>query len=178
MAGCHPKRGGVVTIMCHWVLHHFKGWQSWTPVHVWDLQWKGLFHSSQRTHDVATSFWRFNTVIITSCVRWVHDELATPRVRTEWGMNYWCYLYSLTSLQWRHDGLDGASNHQPHDSLLNRLCRRRSKQISKLRVTGLCEGNSPVTGELPAQMVSNAENVSIRWRHHVSTLGCRGRIGN
>ena len=32
---------------------------------------------------------------------------------------------------------------------------------SKLRVTGLCEGNSPVTGDFPAQRASNAENVSI-----------------
>ena len=27
-------------------------------------------------------------------------------------------------------------------------------------------GNSPVTGEFPAQMASNTENVSIWWRHH------------
>ena len=40
------------------------------------------------------------------------------------------------------------------------------KKTSKLRVTGLCEGNSPVTGEFPAQMASNAENVSIWWRLH------------
>ena len=39
--------------------------------------------------------------------------------------------------------------------------RRRSKKIWKLRVTGLCAGNSPVTGEFPAQRASNAENVSI-----------------
>ena len=38
----------------------------------------------------------------------------------------------------------------------------------KLRVTGLFAGNSPVTGEFPAQMASNAEYVSIWWRHHVS----------
>ena len=44
--------------------------------------------------------------------------------------------------------------------------RRRSKKTSKLRVTGLCEGNSPVTGEFPAQRASNAENVSVWWRHH------------
>ena len=36
----------------------------------------------------------------------------------------------------------------------------------KHRVTGLCAGNSPVTGEFPAQRASNAENVSIWWRHH------------
>ena len=42
----------------------------------------------------------------------------------------------------------------------------RSKKISKLRVTGLCVGNSPGIGEFPALMASNAENVSISWRHH------------
>ena len=74
---------------------------------------------------------------------------------------------SLCSLQWRHDGHDSVSNHQSHDCLLNRLFRHRSKKTSKLRVTGLCVGNSPGTGEFPAQMASNAENVSILWRHHV-----------
>ena len=44
--------------------------------------------------------------------------------------------------------------------------RRRSQKTSKLPVTGLCAGNSPVTGEFPAQRASNAENVSICWRHH------------
>ena len=61
------------------------------------------------------------------------------------------------SLQWRHNGRDSVSNHQPHDCLLNRLFRRRSKKTSRLRVTGLCEGNSPGTGEFRAQMASNAE---------------------
>ena len=61
------------------------------------------------------------------------------------------------TLQWRHNGRDGVSNHQPHDILINRLFRRRSKETPKLRVTGLCVGNSPATGEFPAQMASNAE---------------------
>ena len=69
-------------------------------------------------------------------------------------------------LLWRYNGHGSVSNHQPHDCLLNRLFRRRSKKTSKLRVTGLCVGNSPVTGEFPAQMASNAENASIWWRHH------------
>ena len=51
--------------------------------------------------------------------------------------------------------------------LLNRLFRRRSKKTSKLRVTGLCAGKSPVTGEFPTQMAFNAENVSIGWGHDV-----------
>ena len=38
---------------------------------------------------------------------------------------------------------------------------RRSKKASKLRVTDLCEGNSPVTDEFPSQRVSNVENVHL-----------------
>ena len=47
------------------------------------------------------------------------------------------------SLQWRHNDHDCVWSHQPHGCLLNRLFRRRSKKTSKLRVTGLCVGNSP-----------------------------------
>ena len=70
------------------------------------------------------------------------------------------------SLQWRYNGHDGVSNQLPQDCLLIRLFRCRSKKTSKLRVIGLCEENSPVIGEFPAQMDSNAENVSTWWRHH------------
>ena len=69
-------------------------------------------------------------------------------------------------LQGRHSGRDSVSNRQPRDCLLKRLFRRRSKKTTQLRVAGLCAWNAPVTGEFPAQMASNAENVSIWWRHH------------
>ena len=72
----------------------------------------------------------------------------------------------LTTLQWRHNGRDSVSDHQAHHCLLNCLFRHRSKKTSRLCVTGLCAGNSPGTGEFPAQMASYAENVSIWWRHH------------
>ena len=68
-------------------------------------------------------------------------------------------------LQWRHNERDGVSNHRPLDCLFNRLFRGRSKKISKLRVTDLCKRNSQATGEFPARKASNAENVSIWWRH-------------
>ena len=61
------------------------------------------------------------------------------------------------TLLWRHNGRDSISNDQPHHCLLNRLFKRRSKKKSKLRVTGLCTGNSPKTGEFPTQMTRNAE---------------------
>ena len=47
--------------------------------------------------------------------------------------------YVLLSLQWRYNERDGVSNHRRLYCLLNRLFMRRSKNTSKLRVTGLCE---------------------------------------
>ena len=83
---------------------------------------------------------------------------------------WWGFTLKQLSLQWRHNEGDGVSNQQPHECLLKRLFKRRSKKTSKLRVTGLCEGNSWVTGEFPAQRPSYAEKVSIWWRHHVSDI--------
>ena len=54
------------------------------------------------------------------------------------------YMQLIAALQWRHNEHGGISNHQPYECLLNRLFRRRSNEIPKLRVTGLCVGNSPV----------------------------------
>ena len=82
--------------------------------------------------------------------------------------------YTSLSLQWRHNERDSVSNHRRLECLLNRLFRRRSKKISKLRVTGLCEGNSPVSSEFTAQRTSNAELVSIWWRHHDDCCRCPG----
>ena len=83
-----------------------------------------------------------------------------------------CIMFGLVptlgySLQWRHNDRDGLPNHRRLGSLLNRLFRRRSKKISKPRVTGLCEGNSPVSAEFPSQRTSNTKTVSIWWRHDV-----------
>ena len=65
-------------------------------------------------------------------------------------------LSTHISLQWRHKGNDSVSNHQPHDCLLKRLFRCRSKKTSKLRVTGLCAGkssvNSPHKWPVPRKM--------------------------
>ena len=74
---------------------------------------------------------------------------------------------SIFSSRWRHNQRDGDSNHQSHDCLFNLLFRHRSKETSNLRGTGLCAGNSPGTGWIPR---TNAENVSIWWRHHALGL--------
>ena len=73
-------------------------------------------------------------------------------------------------LQRRHNERDGVSNHRRLDYFVSRFYRSSSKKTSKLRVTGLCEGNSPVTDEFPEQKASNTENVSIWWRHHITRV--------
>ena len=105
-------------------------------------------------HGICTRFWFILPIFV---------ALSVFRHLRDW-YTHILYCYSL---RWRHNGRDSVSNHQPHHCLLNRLFRHRSKETSKLRVTGLCVGNSPGTGEFPAQRASNAENVSIWWRHHV-----------
>ena len=95
---------------------------------------------------------------------YIHSENEQECFRLCNRFSLWCL--GLWTLGWRHNGHDGVSNHQPHHCLLNRLFGCRSKKTSKLRVIGLRAGNSPGTGEFPAQLASNAENVSIWWRHH------------
>ena len=85
----------------------------------------------------------------------------------------WDHLIFTIALLWHHNENDSVSHHQLHDCLLNRLFRRRSKKTSMLHFTGLCVGNSPGTSEFPAQMASNAENVSIWWRHHGNSYTCK-----
>ena len=68
------------------------------------------------------------------------------------------------------------------------VCSSRSKKISKLRVSDLCEGYPPVTGGFPLRMANIVENVSIGtlsthrlsmkgnrkdktwWRHQMETI--------
>ena len=96
----------------------------------------------------------------------------------------WIKVYPL-STRW-HGGSNGNNpdfNHkgkfQSHAHYCDVIMGKIASQITsltfvyssvysgtKLRVTGLCAGNPPGTCEFPAQMASNAENVSIWWRHH------------
>ena len=91
------------------------------------------------------------------------NMFGQPRVKWLFPSRKTRYSFAL---EWRHNVRDGVSNHRRLDRLHNRFLRRRSKKTSKLRATGLWEGNPLMTSEFPAQMASNAENVSIWWRHH------------
>ena len=72
-----------------------------------------------------------------------HSRLSALVFSSSWHICGWGLAQTYLALQWRHNDHDGVSNHQPHGCLLNRLFRRRSKKTSKLRVTGICVGNSP-----------------------------------
>ena len=82
---------------------------------------------------------------------------------TEWK---W-YCMSTYSLQWRQNGRDSVSNHQPNDCLFSQqFIQTQIKENTKApRHWPLC-GKFTGTGEFPAQRVSNADDVSIWWRHH------------
>ena len=63
--------------------------------------------------------------------------------------------------------------------LLNRLLRRRPKKNIKAPRHWPLWGEFTGTGELPAQKASNAENISIWWRHHgLSVMGSLNVLGN
>ena len=76
----------------------------------------------------------------------VHPELVFKKleyINIRKAIEYDIISAKITTLHWRHNDHGGVSNHQPRGCLLNRLFRRRWKKTSKLRVTGLCAGNSP-----------------------------------
>ena len=73
-------------------------------------------------------------------------------------------------IKWRHNGWDGVSNHQPHDCILNCFFQAQIKENIIAPRHWSRVGNLPVTGEFPAQKASNADDVSIWWRHHEPLL--------
>ena len=91
-------------------------------------------------------------------VRGIHRSPVKALRKGQWrGALMFSLIYAWTN---------GISNHRRFDCVLNRLFRRRSMKTWKIHVTGLCEGNSPVTGEFPAQRPVTRIFFSIWWRHH------------
>ena len=76
-----------------------------------------------------------------------------------------------------HHKSGGVSNHQPHDCLLNRLFRRRSKKTSKLRVTGLCVGIPRTNGQPVTRKMFPFDDVIMLFMHWITicyhlTISC------
>ena len=82
-----------------------------------------------------------------------------------WMFGSFALYQNYNTLQWSHNERDGVLSlafrwfAQPFD-------QAQIKENIKVRRHRLWWGNSPVTGEFPAQRASDADNVSISWRHH------------
>ena len=90
------------------------------------------------------------------CLQMSWGQIGSRPPKTPCGFDYensvtWIIMRNTDTLQWPHNECDGVSHHQLLDCLLNRLFMHRSKTKTKLLVTGLCEGNPPVTGGFSSQ---------------------------
>ena len=111
--------------------------------HKWPIVRGKCFHLMTSSCVVISSFTVLTGLVLSSYLFYRGDCVSAREL---------ILRYQATqALQWRHTGYDGVSNQQRYDCLLNHLFKRRSKKASKLCVAGLCEGNSPVTGEFPTQ---------------------------
>ena len=98
-----------------WLVHSsHKGLVIWKPCHV--------MRSSWRTHAIFS-------YIYVDIFHWI-DKVYSNFIRSDFlpsrNLVKSVAFFFILSLQWRHNGRDGISNHQPPDCLLKRLFRRRS----------------------------------------------------
>ena len=138
---------------------------------------------SQRPHNAQRipTLWLLHVCLVSfqvsttpvTCRWWCPVYSARPLLSTlsdveTGGSQYLCGWKRWEASRRRHNERDGDSNHRRLDWFVNRLFRRRSKRASKLRVTGICEGNPLFAGGIPSERARNAENVSNWLRRHVS----------
>ena len=92
-------------------------------------------------------------------------KFICPCQRGIWGQTL---LWELVSLQWRHNGRDGVSDHQPYDCSLNCIFKEQIKENSQ---SAASQASVREIHRWPVNSLtktSNAKNVSIWWRHHVN----------
>ena len=101
----------------------------------------GIYDLTYRS--VVTGEWETDFHIGNSDMLWLLLNLVMHISNLVMYILYFTLLQIIhIPLRLRHNERNGVSNHQPHDCLFNRLFGRWSKKTSKLRVPGLCEGNS------------------------------------
>ena len=152
----------------HWKLHPLWNyvWKAWPEIYHANMEETFWFVSNSHNG------WPISRLLVVGLIQWsVYVWLATcqrglimvcsvkhkdcqyriyPKNYAHKSLCCFCcrmalvvFIHIHIPLHWRHNEHNGVSNHQPHGCLLNRLIKRRSKKTSKLRVTGLCVGNSP-----------------------------------
>ena len=131
------------------------------PNPVFQPRWPGIF--LQYTRNICTHLWycQFSLYLYNTLTHVIHGCVTGYGAPTQ-------FSQSIDVIPEKNTAVEMHNSQNIHYN--GRLFKRRSKKTSKLRVTGLCAGNSPVTGKFPAQMASIAENVSIWWRHHADCI--------
>ena len=113
--------------------------------------YKAIIFKAWNTHELPKPFLFMPSIIFCdSCITFHYAKYALACFATMpkmfKGNSFQTYmLVNTIKAQIRHI----VSNHQHHGCLLKRLFRHRWKKTSKLRVTGLCVGNSPVPVNSP-----------------------------
>ena len=108
--------------------------------------------------------------MINSLPQMMSIKVANPSSLTVLTFLYfqWNLNHNTPKIFWHHDDviIDAmASQITSLTIVYPTVIQTQIKENIKLRVTGLCVGHSPGTGEFPAQLASNAENVFIGWSH-------------
>ena len=120
-------------------------------------------------HRLNQSKWTFSAWIAEGA-RYVYSRVCEWLTRRD-NMEDWSHrnFVAISILQWRHN--------ERYVSQITRLRIVYSTVYSSALLT-TCAGNSPVTGEFPEQMGSNAENVPISWRHYHLRKGMKTVVSN
>ena len=89
----------------------------------------------------------------------------THSVSMSWHQHDWRFLITVTS-QWARWRLKSPDSRLFTEPFIQTQIKENIKAVRHWPL----RGEFTVTGEFPAQKVSNADNVCIWWRHHVTVI--------
>ena len=95
---------------------------------------------------------------------WFRQWLHTKQAKGHYS-NQWC----ISTMSNDHQDI---LIHLLLDCLYSSVRRLTSNENQNSASLALCGGNPPVTDGFPSQRASNAESVSIPWRHHEPVRWC------
>ena len=151
-------------------------------------------------HHCSLHSWYFFTITVTSwwAAGWETKNFwnspnwaVSDKAQNKIPLAQACFLLARPNFHshWRalvsQPAQDGISNHRCPNCLLNHLFRCRLKKMSKLCITGLCDGNSPYKRPVTRKMfpfddvimmkfIPTGLNFSCSASHHGSTWSCEG----
>ena len=150
----------------------------------WQCRWqRWLWRQTLMTYsDVTRAWWRLKARVtwiffknLSSQIPWkIYHRLVDSPYKGQW------YVFHDTMpspLQWCYNERNGVLNHRYLDCLLNHLFKCKKENIKAPRHWPLW-GESTGDRWIPLTKASNAENVSIWWRHHECCCRCRCHRGS